>query len=218
MTDTQTPQPVAVEQRDIELAEQIIAIQFDNSHAAYRDDVAATIARHRLASTPQAASAIQMPTDQHGETASDRVRHHAVFGTMPRQLRKDLFALLELVATPSVAANAGEASPESPQAASAEVREALEQAHDLIQEAKGIAGPGSITDHLDFAEHWLNRVDAALAAVPAHAPIGDPDGWLAVKINDEGGIVMPYGPLHPHADAPNDPRYRWAPFYLGEPK
>lgn len=47
------------------------------------------------------------------------------------------------------------------------VREALEQAHALIQEAKGLAGPGSVTDHLDFAEHWLGKLDTALAT-PSH--------------------------------------------------
>lgn len=46
----------------------------------------------------------------------------------------------------------------------------------------------------------------------------EPDGWLAVRVNNDGGIVMPYGPLHPHPERPNDPRYQWAPFYLGEPK
>lgn len=46
----------------------------------------------------------------------------------------------------------------------------------------------------------------------------EPDGWLAVKVNSEGSIVGPYGPLHPHPDRPNDARYKWAPFYLGEPQ
>lgn len=41
----------------------------------------------------------------------------------------------------------------------------LEQARDLIQEVKGAEGPngGNITDHLDFAEHWIGKVQTALA-------------------------------------------------------
>jgi len=66
-------------------------------------------------------------------------------------------------------------------------------------------------------EQWaLDFTIAALATQPATSQ--EPDGWLAVKVNSEGGIVMPYGPLHPQPDRPNDPRYQWAPFYLGEPK
>jgi len=45
-----------------------------------------------------------------------------------------------------------------------ELREALDEALALIQEAKGLAGPGSVTDHLDFAESWLDKITAALAS------------------------------------------------------
>lgn len=91
---------------------------------------------------------------------------------------------------------------------------------------------GAIAMSVDYMEavrcfEWLvmscQRYDAALAAAPtpdaaaSRQSDGDPDGWLAVKVNGEGGIVMPYGPLHPGPDRPADPRYQWAPFYLGEP-
>jgi hypothetical protein len=52
----------------------------------------------------------------------------------------------------------------------------LDQATALIQEAKGEEGPdgGFITDHLDFAEHWINKVrdtlEAALISAPAVQP------------------------------------------------
>lgn len=46
---------------------------------------------------------------------------------------------------------------------------------------------------------------------------GDPDGWIAVKVNAEGSIVMPYGPVHPYPDKPEDGPYRWAPFYIAAP-
>lgn len=39
-------------------------------------------------------------------------------------------------------------------------RECLDQAQALIQEAKGLAGDGAVTDHLDFAEHWLDKINA----------------------------------------------------------
>lgn len=37
----------------------------------------------------------------------------------------------------------------------------LQMARDLIQEAKGVDGPngGFITDHLDAAENWLDKVE-----------------------------------------------------------
>lgn len=42
--------------------------------------------------------------------------------------------------------------------------EELQMARDLMQEAKGIEGPkgGSVTDHLDAAENWLDRVEEHL--------------------------------------------------------
>lgn len=51
----------------------------------------------------------------------------------------------------------------------------LDMARELIQEAKGHEGPngGFVTDHLDFAEHWLDRVEAALRQPP---PRSDDDG------------------------------------------
>lgn len=44
---------------------------------------------------------------------------------------------------------------------------AIETARELIQEAKGADGPngGFVTDHLDAAEHWLDRVGAELTAL-----------------------------------------------------
>ena len=40
--------------------------------------------------------------------------------------------------------------------------EAFEQTRALIQEAKGADGPsgGFVTDHLDFAEHWLDKAES----------------------------------------------------------
>lgn len=48
--------------------------------------------------------------------------------------------------------------------ATADVTEAMAMVRDLIQEAKGAEGPkgGFVTDHLDAAETWLDKVDAAL--------------------------------------------------------
>lgn len=46
------------------------------------------------------------------------------------------------------------------------VTEAIGQVRALVQEAKGIAEPrgsGPVTDHLDFAESWLTKLEAALA-------------------------------------------------------
>ncbi len=48
------------------------------------------------------------------------------------------------------------------------LRSDLHMACELIQEAKGMAdGPdgGSVTDHLDAAENWIDKVSAALAAL-----------------------------------------------------
>jgi hypothetical protein len=59
-------------------------------------------------------------------------------------------------------------------------REALEQAVELIQEAKGIADPkgsGPATDHLDFAENWINTALAALSDGEAVGPVA----WLLHK-------------------------------------
>lgn len=47
-----------------------------------------------------------------------------------------------------------------------DMAEAFELAHALIQEAKGAAdGPagGFIIDHLDFAEHWLDKAERLAA-------------------------------------------------------
>jgi len=60
-------------------------------------------------------------------------------------------------------------------ATSAEVEriwEAFEQAHALIQEAKGADGPdgGFVTDHLDFAENWLDKAEALTRAALASPP------------------------------------------------
>jgi hypothetical protein len=57
-----------------------------------------------------------------------------------------------------------------PTALAGELVEAFEQAHALIQEAKGVAdGPdgGYVTDHLDFAEHWLDKAERLAALRPA---------------------------------------------------
>ncbi|MBI0530895.1 hypothetical protein [Sphingomonas sp. TX0522] len=56
------------------------------------------------------------------------------------------------------------AKPATPARGGDELREALDEALALIQEAKGLAGPGSVTDHLDFAESWLDKITAALAS------------------------------------------------------
>lgn len=76
-----------------------------------------------------------------------------------------------------------------------------------------------------YKRDFYDDADAILAALTRRAggdaigqSDGDPDGWLAVKVNGEGGIVMPYGPLHAGPDRPNDSRYRWAPFYIGDTK
>lgn len=53
-----------------------------------------------------------------------------------------------------------------PSAAVGRMQEALDEAHALIQEAKGFAGPGEITDHLDFAESWLDKIDLATLHTP----------------------------------------------------
>jgi len=47
---------------------------------------------------------------------------------------------------------------------SVKLRTFLEQAQALIQEAKGLAGDGAVTDHLDFADHWLGKIDETIAA------------------------------------------------------
>jgi hypothetical protein len=45
------------------------------------------------------------------------------------------------------------------------VAEALDMTRDLIQEAKGAEGPngGFVTDHLDAAEGWLDKIETALS-------------------------------------------------------
>ncbi len=47
-----------------------------------------------------------------------------------------------------------------------EITEALDMAVELIQEAKGADGPngGFVTDHLDAAEGWLDKVREAMSA------------------------------------------------------
>ena len=47
------------------------------------------------------------------------------------------------------------------------VIDALEEARGLIQAAKGAEGPngGFVTDHLDFAEQWLDRAEDAVAGL-----------------------------------------------------
>jgi hypothetical protein len=52
--------------------------------------------------------------------------------------------------------------------------EAFGQARALIQEAKGAEWPmgGFITDHLDFAEHWLNKAEE-IALSATQAPVGE---------------------------------------------
>lgn len=74
----------------------------------------------------------------------------------------------------------------------AAIDEAFEQAHALIQEAKGIADNGSVTDHLDFAEHWLRKAAALLPAEPVQemregkeiAESANCSGWI---VTDGGG-------------------------------
>lgn len=61
-------------------------------------------------------------------------------------------------------------------------------------------------------DRWNTR--AAPPAMDREAV--EADGWIAVKVNGEGCIVMPYGPMRAGPDQPNDPRYRWLPFYLGD--
>jgi hypothetical protein len=48
---------------------------------------------------------------------------------------------------------------------SEELSEAFDMAHALIQEAKGVEGPGGgfVTDHLDAAENWLDKAEAIAA-------------------------------------------------------
>lgn len=52
-----------------------------------------------------------------------------------------------------------------------EGEEALDMARSLIQEAKGAEGPngGFVTNHLDAAEGWLDKVEAALRSTPSQA-------------------------------------------------
>ncbi len=47
--------------------------------------------------------------------------------------------------------------------------EDLDTALDLIAEAKGADGPngGFVTDHLDFAEHWIRKASASILALEA---------------------------------------------------
>lgn len=111
-------------------------------------------------------------------------------------------------------------TPDTRPAAAGSVREAAVAAAVRRLERKAVPemGQSTICDRAD-----LRIVLDALAAAPtpdaaaSSQSDGDPDGWLAVKVNGEGGIVMPYGPLHPGPDRPADPRYQWAPFHLGEP-
>lgn len=70
----------------------------------------------------------------------------------------------------------------------AEAREALEEACALIQEAKGLAdGPdgGAVTDHLDFAESWIDKALAALAKLS-----GAGDGWHDIASAPEGEDIL----------------------------
>ena len=50
---------------------------------------------------------------------------------------------------------------------------ALETARELIQEAKGADGPngGFVTDHLDAAENWLDRVETELTALRSRVAV-----------------------------------------------
>lgn len=50
------------------------------------------------------------------------------------------------------------ASP-APPTLSKDLRACVDQIQALIQEAKGLAGDGAVTDHLDFAEHWLGKIE-----------------------------------------------------------
>ena len=105
-----------------------------------------------------------------------------------------------------------------------QAQEALRYLAEHDRPSGGEQFPNSASCHMIADELEITRKRyAALAAAPtpdaaaSRQSDGDPDGWLAVKVNGEGGIVMPYGPLHPGPDRPADPRYQWAPFYLGEP-
>lgn len=113
-------------------------------------------------------------------------------------------------------------TPDTRPAAAGSVREALAWYGEQARLARLIHSEGDAGRHA-LAADGGKRAQVALAAAPtpdaaaSSQSDGDPDGWLAVKVNGEGGIVMPYGPLHPGPDRPADPRYQWAPFHLGEP-
>lgn len=88
--------------------------------------------------------------------------------------------------------------PRCEQGAVVRLQEALDEASALIQYAKGLAdGPdgGSVTDHLDFAESWLDKVRlyacAALSAPVASEPAIPAGTTLFREIDALGGTGMP---------------------------
>ncbi|MEH3121143.1 MAG: MazG-like family protein [Sphingomonas phyllosphaerae] len=78
--------------------------------------------------------------------------------------RRDVIAYTPLAAAPKQAEQQGVER----------AQEALDEACALIQEAKGFAGPGYITDHLDFAESWLNEINLAALNAPTGAVEREP--------------------------------------------